>query len=127
MSGVAALVRAYLPSLDEAEVVARITATADGPAGPGTGHGMVNPVQAVTAVLPADAPAGETGAPATAGAAGPGGRVPITRAAGPDLAARTVAMSVAAGAGGLAVLVVAAALVLPAGRRRGWRPDLPSR
>jgi membrane-anchored mycosin MYCP len=127
VSGVAALVRAYLPSLDEAEVVARITATADGPAGPGTGHGMVNPVQAVTAVLPADAPAGETGAPATAGAAGPGGRVPITRAAGPDLAARTVAMSVAAGAGGLAVLVVAAALVLPAGRRRGWRPDLPSR
>jgi len=127
VSGVAALVRAYLPGLDEAQVVARITATADGAAGPGTGHGMVNPVQAVTAVLPADAPAGEAGAPATAGAARPGGRVPITRAAGPDLAARTVAMSVAAGAGGLAILVVAAALVLPAGRRRGWRPGLPSR
>ena len=52
MSGVAALVRAYHPHLDEAQVVARIKATADGAAGPGTGNGMVNPVQAVTAVLP---------------------------------------------------------------------------
>ena len=53
VSGVAALVRAYHPDLNEAQVVARIKATADGAAGPGTGNGMVNPVQAVTAVLPA--------------------------------------------------------------------------
>ncbi len=133
VSGVAALVRAAYPGLGEAQVVARITATADGPAGPGTGRGMVNPVQAVTAVLPAAAAlatgaaalATGAGGLATAGAAGPEGRVPISRASAPDQATRTVAVSVAAGAGGLAVLVVAAALVLPAGRRRHWRPGLP--
>jgi subtilisin family serine protease len=116
VSGVAALVRAAYPGLGEAQVVTRITATADGPAGPGTGRGMVNPVQAVTAVLPAAALAAGAGALATAGAAGSEGRVPISRASAPDQATRTVAVSVAAGAGGLAVLVVAAALVLPAGR-----------
>ena len=126
VSGVAALVRAAYPGLGEAQVVTRITATADGPAGPGTGRGMVNPVQAVTAVLPAAALATGTGALAAAAAAGPEGRVPITRASAPDQATRTVAVSVAAGAGGLAVLVVAAALVLPAGRRRHWRPGLSS-
>lgn len=126
VSGVAALVRAAYPGLGEAQVVTRITATADGPAGPGTGRGMVNPVQAVTAVLPAAALATGTGALAAAAAAGPEGRVPITRASAPDQATRTVAVSVAAGAAGLAVLVVAAALVLPAGRRRHWRPGLPS-
>jgi len=128
VSGVAALVRAAYPGLGEAQVVTRITATADGPAGPGTGRGMLNPVQAVTAVLPATAAlAAGAGALATAGAAGPEGRVPISRASAQDQATRTVAVSVAAGAGGLAVLVVAAALVLPAGRRRHWRPGLPPR
>ena len=126
VSGVAALVRAYHPGLDEAQVVARITATADGPAGSGSGHGMVNPVQAVTAVLPAPMLAGGgAGAQASAGTAGPAVQVPITRAAGPGRAAREVAISVAACAAGLAILVVAAALVVPAGRRRHWRPGLP--
>ena len=151
VSGVAALVRAYHPDLDEAQLVARITATADGPAGPGTGRGMVNPVQAVTAVLPATALAGDADARgggtspgsgnaqgggtspgsgnAQAGgaqAAGPAGRVRIIRAAAPDRAARTVAFSVVAGAAGLAVLVTAAALAIPAGRRRHWRPGGPT-
>ena len=151
VSGIAALVRASYPDLDEAQVVARITATADGPAGPGTGHGMVNPVQAVTAVLPAAALAGSTavGVQGTAQAsgtgqgsgtaqgsgnvpgggtpaAGPAGRVRIIRAAPPDRTGRTVAFSVVAGAAGLAVLVTAAALAIPAGRRRHWRPGLPS-
>ena len=31
----------------------RVEATADGRAGPGTGNGLVNPLQAVTAILPA--------------------------------------------------------------------------
>jgi membrane-anchored mycosin MYCP len=119
VSGAAALVRASYPDLDEAQVVARITATADGPAGPGTGHGMVNPVQAVTAVLPAAALAGST-------AVRPAGPVRIIRAAPPDRTGRTVAFSVVAGAAGLAVLVTAAALAIPAGRRRHWRPGLRS-
>jgi membrane-anchored mycosin MYCP len=60
VSGVVALVRAYHPRLDEAQVVARIEATADGPAGPGTGHGLVNPWKAVTAPSPAKAKAKAT-------------------------------------------------------------------
>ena len=83
VSGIAALVRAYYPDLDEAQVVARITATADGPAGPGTGHGMVNPVQAVTAVLPAAALAGSTAGSTAAGPRGPGTDHPCGPA-GPD-------------------------------------------
>jgi type VII secretion-associated serine protease mycosin len=113
VSGVAALVRAAHPDLDQAEVVARITATANGAAGPGTGHGLVNPVQAVTAVLPA------TGA--DSGVSSPG-RVQIDRAPPPDRAATSIALPLVAVAGGLAALVVAAAVIVPAGRRRHWRP-----
>ena len=109
VSGVAALVRAYHPDLNEAQVVARIKATADGAAGPGTGNGMVNPVQAVTAVLPA---AGLAAAP---GAAARPGRVSIIRATPPGRFTRTLAMSVTAAAFGLAVVVAGAAVVLPAG------------
>ena len=116
VSGVAALVRAYHPDLDEAQVVARIKATADGAAGPGTGNGMVNPVQAVTAVLPT---AGLAAAP---GAADRLGRVSIIRATPPGRFTRTLAMPVTAGALGLAAVVTGAALVIPAGRRRRWRP-----
>jgi subtilisin family serine protease len=113
VSGVVALVRSRFPSLGQAQVVARIAATADGAAGPGTGNGMVNPVQAVTAVLPAgDGAAG----------AGLAARVSITRSVPPGRLARTVALSVAGGALALAALVIAAAMVIPAGRRRRWRP-----
>ena len=54
VSGVVALVRSAHPGLNPAQVVARIEATAHGAAGPGTGHGLVDPVRAVTAVLPAE-------------------------------------------------------------------------
>ena len=63
VSGVAALVRATHPRLNPAQVVARIEATARGSTGPGTGHGLIDPVRAVTAVLPGDpaaAPAAST-------------------------------------------------------------------
>lgn len=56
VSGVAALVRASHQKLTAAEVVSRIVATADGGTGAGagrTGAGMVDPLAAVTAVLPA--------------------------------------------------------------------------
>ena len=54
VSGVAALVRATHPRLNPAQVVARIEATARGSTGPGTGHGLIDPVRAVTAVLPGE-------------------------------------------------------------------------
>ena len=114
VSGVAALVRAYHPDLSAAQVVSRIAATADGAAGPGTGSGLVNPVQAVTAVLP------ETGAGPPASVAR---HVLVTRVAPPDTRPRTVAMAITAGAFGLVLVVLIAVTVIPAGRRRGWRAD----
>ena len=103
VSGVVALVRSYHPRLDEAQVVARIEATADGGAGPGTGYGLVNPVRAVTAVLPAEL-----------SAAAPAGQY-----------ARTVIQAVSAGSFGLMIVVMTAVLVIPAVRRR--RPGYRSR
>jgi membrane-anchored mycosin MYCP len=111
VSGVAALVRASHPSLSAAQVVARIAATADGAAGPGTGHGLVNPVQAVTAVLP------EAGA----GSGATAQHVLIARPAAPDTRARTVALAITCAAFALGLLVIGAAIVIPAARRRNWR------
>jgi type VII secretion-associated serine protease mycosin len=120
VSGVVALVRAAHPGLDQAQVVARITATADGPAGPGTGHGLVNPVQAVTAVLPSTG----TG---TGTITGPGDRsVTVSRATHPAAASTMIALPIAAGAAGAGALFAAAAAIIPAGRRRRWRPGARS-
>ncbi len=112
VSGVAALVRAAYPRLTAAQVVRRIEATADGPAGAHTGAGMVNPVQAVTAVLPEPAAA-------PAAAARP---VAIPRPARPNPATRALALAITGGALAVAILVAVAAFVVPRGRRRHWRP-----
>jgi type VII secretion-associated serine protease mycosin len=112
VSGVTALVRAAYPRLTAAQVVRRVEATADGPAGAHTGAGLVNPVQAVTAVLPEPAVS-------PAAAAQP---VAIPRPARPDPFTRALALSIAGGALGVAILVAAAAYVIPRGRRRRWRP-----
>jgi len=99
VSGVVALVRSAHPGLNAAQVVARIEATARGATGPGTGHGLVDPVRAVTAVLPAEQPR----AAQTARAAPSGGST------------RTVALAAIAGAFGLLVVVLTTVLVI---RRR---------
>jgi subtilisin family serine protease len=102
VSGVVALVRSAHPGLNAAQVVARIEATAHGATGPGTGHGLVDPVRAVTAVLPAEQPR----AARTARAAPSGG------------SARTVALAAIAGSFGLLV-VLTAVLVIRRRRRTG--------
>jgi membrane-anchored mycosin MYCP len=114
VSGVAALVRSRYPRMSGPEVVKRIEETADGNTGPGTGSGLVNPLLAVTAIL----------APATAQSPLPAPRprpVSVERAPLPDLAARTTALQVVAGALGLAALVAIGAVVIREGRRRRWR------
>jgi membrane-anchored mycosin MYCP len=103
VSGVAALVRAAHPSLTAAQVVARIEATARGSTGPGTGRGLVDPVRAVTAVLPA----GTATRPGGTSQAGPGGQ-----------ATSAVTRGVIAGSFGLLVVVVVTAGLLIARRRR---------
>src|SRR6516164_4431088 len=67
VSGVVALVRSAHPRLSAAQVVARIEATARGAAGPGTGHGLVDPVRAVTAVLPAESASTGSASPGSTG------------------------------------------------------------
>ena len=104
VSGVVALVRSAHPGLSAAQVVARVEATARGAAGPGTGHGMIDPVRAVTAVLPAESSAaGSASAGNTSGGS-----------------TSTVAVAVIAGSFGLVVVVVTAAL---AARRRRAGPS----
>lgn len=89
VTGIVALVRARFPRMPTAaQVVFRLQATADHPAGTGeqnifVGHGIVNARRALTAVLPAEG--GESApAPTRAAAlpAGPGARQ--RRAAGPS-------------------------------------------
>jgi membrane-anchored mycosin MYCP len=111
VSGVTALVRAAYPRLNAAAVVRRVEATADGPAGAHTGAGLVNPVQAVTGVLPE---------PAVPAAAAPQ-PVAIPRPARPNPFTRALALSITGGALAVAILLAAAAYVIPRGRRRHWR------
>jgi membrane-anchored mycosin MYCP len=116
VSGVAALVRAYRPRLTAAEVVHRLEATAIRPAAsvpdPGFGWGMVDPLAAVTQVLPEEGAGGaRVLAPPNASAAGHAAadeRGPLVVVA---------ALFVVAGVGGLALLVT----------RMGWRGWRPAR
>ncbi|QFG21679.1 S8 family serine peptidase [Actinomadura sp. WMMB 499] len=120
VSGVAALVRARHPELRQDQVVRRILETADGNAGAGTGRGMVNPVQAVTAVLPDEAVTLRGGPPGAE----------FAEPAPTDKRTRNIAIGVAAGTAALAALTVLGGVVIPLGRRRGWRPgkaDLATR
>ncbi|NJP95786.1 type VII secretion-associated serine protease mycosin [Nonomuraea sp. FMUSA5-5] len=112
VSGVAALVRARHPELDHWQVKRRLERTAEGGGAAGTGAGLVNPLQAVTSVLPA---AQESHA------AGEGGAVVLARAPAQDERGRAIAVAITAGAAGVTALVVFLALMLPRARRRGWR------
>lgn len=120
VSGVVALVRAYYPGLDQAQVVARIEATAEGAAGPGTGHGRIDPVQAVTAILPATvlsaAPAKPPGHPT---------HVTITQLPPPDPRARTMTLAVSAGSFGIMLVLLAAATARRRPAARAQRGSLP--
>ncbi|MBV9207154.1 MAG: type VII secretion-associated serine protease mycosin [Actinobacteria bacterium] len=116
VSGVAALVRSRYPRLSARQVVARIEATADGAAGPGTGHGLVNPVEAVTAIL--------AGRSAHQPSPPPAGPVSVSRTPPPDRTARA-ALPVAGGSLGAAALIALGAVVCREGRRRRWHAGRP--
>ncbi|MFC5815492.1 MULTISPECIES: S8 family serine peptidase [Nonomuraea] len=123
VAGTAALVRARFPGLNQEQVRRRIIATADGTAGAGTGAGMVNPVLAVTAVLPYEAANAPVVAdpPPTALPADAIAKVPPR-----DETAIGIATAVGGGALLAAMVAVALALLVPLGRRRGWRPGRTS-
>ncbi|EWC60577.1 subtilase family protein [Actinokineospora spheciospongiae] len=118
VAGTAALVRAYRPTLTAAQVKHRLEATANHPAAalpdPGLGWGTVNPMAAVTAVLPA-----EGGAPAGPLVAPPAAQPPVA-------APHDELGPVLAGVGVTAVALLVPAMVLAsrlmsAGRGRRWR------
>lgn len=119
VTGVAALVRSRFPKLTQLQVRRRITLTADGASGTGTGAGMVNPLLAVTAVLPSEqvavAPPVPPPLPVTA----------VRKAVPPDRRSIEVATVVAAGGLSLAGVVMAAWVFVPMGRRRRWRAGSP--
>jgi type VII secretion-associated serine protease mycosin len=118
VAGTAALIRARWPQLRRDEVVRRLLATADPPAGdqpsPDYGRGVVNPMRALTEVLPPVVMAGPTTiTPA----------IEPVRLGDGERGAAPVGLLTAAGGLLLGALVVAGlALATPAGRRRGWRP-----
>jgi membrane-anchored mycosin MYCP len=112
VSGVAALVRSYYPNMSAAEVVARIEATADGPIAPITGNGMVNPLQAVQAVLPS---AANPNASSGAGSVRP---VTVARPEPPDQSMINTAMGTTAGAVAAAAVVAVGGVSISQRRRR---------
>ncbi|MEU6715414.1 type VII secretion-associated serine protease mycosin [Nonomuraea sp. NPDC046802] len=110
VAGVAALVRARHPDLDHWQVKRRLERTAEGGGAAGTGAGLVNPLLAVTSVLP-DADRSGPAAPP----------IVLARAPVPDPRTRGIAIMITVGAVGATVLLVFLALTLPRARRRGWR------
>lgn len=113
VAGVVALVRSYHPNLSADQVVHRMEVTAEGGTAKGTGYGFVDPMQAVTAVLPE-----ENGTPASP----PMRHVAIAQRTPEDRITRNVALGIAGGTLAVAAAVAAAGAIIPVGRRRGWRP-----
>jgi membrane-anchored mycosin MYCP len=124
VSATVALMRAAEPGLNGDEIALRLLATTDparGDAAQGYGRGVVNPYRAVTERLTDAAPQAQQPLP----------DLPYDAAA----AARSqrwetlgqVAMWVALGLGLLVLGVMAAALLMPHGRRRRWKPTRPAR
>ncbi|MFI0351758.1 S8 family serine peptidase [Actinomadura sp. 9N407] len=114
VTGVATLVRSRHPHLNQQQVVNRILTTSDGNAGLGTGRGMVNPVQAVTALVP-----GETDGGGPAPTIAPAALAPPRHT---DERTRVIAFSISGVALAAAALAVLIGVVTPMGRRRRWRP-----
>ncbi|MFH9611285.1 S8 family serine peptidase [Streptomyces sp. NPDC017448] len=119
VAGTAALVLSYHPRLSSEQVAHRLEATAYGAVGdapgPGVGPGVVDPVRALSAVLPeehASPPAPSDARHASAARAVPPLDPPT---------ARDHALAVVGGAVAVTLLVAFLAFVLPRGRRRGWR------
>ncbi|MFE9252485.1 S8 family serine peptidase [Streptomyces sp. NPDC007088] len=104
VAGAAALVRARHPEMTAAQVFRQLTETAYPSDTP-----RLDPYAAVTALL-----SGERGTVASPGPA----RVVAAAPTGP----RERALILAGVGGGLVLLVAAAAVVIPLGRARGWRP-----
>ncbi|GIG57347.1 hypothetical protein Lfu02_17190 [Longispora fulva] len=116
VSGVAALLRGYHKDLSAAQIVDRITKTADRPAlgrDDQVGYGVINPYRAMTAILD---PAAERARPVVGGLTRPPARDD------PSYAAKTYGPWLAGSCIGATALLAVLALAFPRGSRRRWRP-----
>jgi membrane-anchored mycosin MYCP len=121
VSGLAALLKAYDPSLSSAQVKARIERTADHPPqgrNDQVGYGVVNPIRALTTVF---------GSARTPGPAQTGAVMAPADMTDPDAWRATAAGWATAGALLLALLILVAAPLLRRGRARHWRPGRAAR
>jgi membrane-anchored mycosin MYCP len=112
VAGLAALVRARFPELTAAQVMERIERTARTPeAGPNiaTGHGLIDPVAALTATLPHTPPANGAG-------------TPIAGPPAPDPAATTARDTALAVAGACVAAMVFGGAMTSAYRKRNTGP-----
>lgn len=121
VAGVLADVASYLPRLGPQQVLQRVLATAGASDGSRTdrlGWGLVDPVRALTAELPADvSPSSMTGP------AAPAGRVRLTGApVGSTPAGRHAGQLTFAGLL-LALVIGLGAVTVRRGQRRGWHPE----
>jgi membrane-anchored mycosin MYCP len=123
VAATAALIRARWPGLNQAAVVRRLLATADPAAGPlpsaEYGHGVLNPMRALTEIVPSSAATESAPAPASTGLAAASRPA---RAGTPSGIAVAVAVSLILAATGIG----AVAAVTPLGRRRRWHPGRSS-
>ncbi|WP_170026744.1 S8 family serine peptidase [Actinomadura oligospora] len=116
-AGVAALVRARHPRLTYQQVINRMEITAEGSIGTGSGFGMINPQQAVMGLVDPNAkPQQKQPKKSLTGA------VNIAPVPPTDHRTQNIALGVAGGSIGVALLVAFGGAVIPLGRKRGWRP-----
>jgi type VII secretion-associated serine protease mycosin len=115
VTGTVALLQARYRGITAAEVKRRIELTADHPSTNlpdiRTGYGLIDPLAALTTIIPAAGPA-------------PSPRVsaPLPPPANPGHTTRNTAIAAAGLAGVLSALLVGAAVVIPRGRGRNWQP-----
>ncbi|MEV4624546.1 type VII secretion-associated serine protease mycosin [Asanoa sp. NPDC049573] len=117
VSGLAALIRSAEPKLSPAQVLDRITSTADHPPegrNDQVGYGVINPYRALTAIAGATKPS-----PA------PQALAPVTLPKDPMGDTRVIATWTATTLAGLALVIALVAAVLRRTRRRGRSADAP--
>jgi type VII secretion-associated serine protease mycosin len=114
VSGLAALLRSKFPKMSAAQVVNRIKSTANGGTGPGTGDGLINPLQAIDGIAASGAAASPAPSPRPQ-------RVSVFKAPPVDQAAIDTSTIVTVSGVGGAALVAIGAVVVTHGRRRRWR------
>lgn len=123
VSATAALMRAAEPGLSADDIARRLLATADparGDAAQGYGRGVVNPYRAVTERLTDAAPRALQPLPDV-----PYDAAAVARAQRWETVGR-IAVWAALGVAVLVLAAAAAALLMPHGRRRRWRPTRPA-